>query len=247
MSKNNLKKIHSFLIITLFFFVIVNFYFIFISNNKYSTSYIFQNNFISEKIFLENNKKIIKNYDEIIKDYSFDKLKFHNFKIKKLNGFLSEGFLCLQENHLYTEDYYKIKNLKKTHLIRSISLQGAYFYNRDVLDKILIKYNHYKNNDEYKKKFLSFFNYCFNRSYHLNNMNESIFNFIELNIDRNNELKVLKNKITDGKEKKNFEFLIKFEKTNFNFYYYLSIILFTLTFSLFVFSIFNDVFKKKTK
>lgn len=246
MNKNNLKKVKPFLILTLFFFVIVNIYFIFVSNNKYSSSYIFQNSFVSEKKFLENNKDTIKNYEEIIGHYSFDRLKFHNFKIKKLNGFLSEGFLCLQENHLFSEDYYKLKDIKKNHLIGSISLQGAYFYNRKVIDKILIKFNHYKNNDQYKETFLSFFNYCFNRSYYLNNVNELIFNFIELNI-RGSELKVLKNKISEGKIKKNFEFLIKFEKTSLNLYYYLSIILFTLTFSLFTFSIFNDVFKKKIK
>ncbi len=248
MNKKKLKKTKPFFIIVLFFFVIANFYFIFISNNKYSTSYVFQNSFISEEKFLENNKEIIKNYDEMIKRYSFDKLSFHNFKIKKLNGFLSEGFLCLQENHLYSEDYYKLKNLKNNQLIGSISLQGAYFYNRDVLDKILIKFNHYQNNNKYKKQFLSFFNYCFNRSYSLNNMNTLLFNFIEKNIkDKNNEFKLLKNKIAIDQTNKNFEFLIKFEKTSFNLYYYFSIVLFTLTFSIFVYSIFNDVFKKKTK
>lgn len=246
MNKNNLKKIQPFLVITLIFFVIVNIYFIFISNNKYSSSYIFQNSFVSEKKFLENIKDTIKNYEEIIGDYSFDRLKFHNFKIKMLNGFLTEGFLCLQENHLFSDDYYKLKDIKKNHLIGSISLQGAYFYNRKVLDKILIKFNHYKNSDEYKENFLSFFNYCFNRSYYLNNVDELIFNFIELNI-KGSELKVLKNKISEGQTNKNFEFLIKFKKTSFNLYYYLSIILFTLTFSLFTFSIFDDVFKKKIK
>ena len=219
MNKNNLKKIQPFLVITLIFFVIVNIYFIFISNNKYSSSYIFQNSFVSEKKFLENIKDTIKNYEEIIGDYSFDRLKFHNFKIKMLNGFLTEGFLCLQENHLFSDDYYKLKDIKKNHLIGSISLQGAYFYNRKVLDKILIKFNHYKNSDEYKENFLSFFNYCFNRSYYLNNVDELIFNFIELNI-KGSELKVLKNKISEGQTNKNFEFLIKFKKTSFNLYYY---------------------------
>ena len=78
----------------------MNIYFIFVSNNKYSTSFIFKKNFLDEKIFLENNKEIIKNYNEIIQNYSYDTLIFHNFKINKLNGFLSEGF-CVYKKTIY--------------------------------------------------------------------------------------------------------------------------------------------------
>ena len=246
MKKNYLKKFKPFLIISLFYFVVVNIYFIFVSNNKYSTSFIFKKNFLDEKIFLENNKEIIKNYNEIIQNYSYDTLIFHNFKINKLNGFLSEGFLCLQENHLYSNEYYKTNNLKKNQVIGSINLQGAYFYNRKTLDNILIKFNHYKNNNQFKDKFLNYFNYCFNRSYRLNNVDTLVFNFFEANFKKTNEeSKVLKNISAENQLEKNFEFLIEFKKTNFNLYYYFSILFFTLTFSLIVFSIFYDVFKKK--
>ena len=64
-------------------------------------------------------------------------------------------------------------------------------------------------------------------------------------LKRQIESKVLKNISAENQLEKNFEFLIEFKKTNFNLYYYFSILFFTLTFSLIVFSIFYDVFKKK--
>ena len=68
---------------------------------------------------------------------------------------------------------------------------------------------------------MNYFNYCFNRSYKLNNVDTLVFNFFEANFRKTNrELKVLKNTSAENELEKNFDFLIEFKKTNFNLYYY---------------------------
>ena len=101
-----------------------------------------------------------------------------------MNQFLTEGFLCLQENHLFIDEYQnKLKSIDKS-LIKSLSLQGGYFYNRKFIDKVLIKFNHSKPSNIANKIFFNYLNFCFARSFESHNIIQSYLQFIESEIKK---------------------------------------------------------------
>ena len=244
------KSIKSFLLIFFLYFIFLNFYFIFYSNNKYKSSYLFEKNGKIDKIF-DFNHVIVNEVNNILllKIPTID-IPIKKFKEKSGNQFLTEGFLCLQENNLFIEDYQKKNNNLNKNLIKSISLQGGYFYNRKFIDKILIKFNHSEYSQQADNRFIDYFNFCFNKAFESNNLARSYFNFLEKEVMKYEKYELQSN-IDQLKALEinniNFEFLIKKHKFEFNIYYYLSLICFGFTLSLILNTIFFNFFDNKRK
>ena len=111
-------------------------------------------------------------------------ISIKKFKDKSTNQFLTESFLCLQENNLFIQEYQKKNNNLDKNLIKSISLQGGYFYNRKFIDKILIKFNHSESFQQAESSFINYFNFCFNKAFKSNNLSMSYFNMENMNFDQ---------------------------------------------------------------
>ncbi len=244
------KNFKSFLSIFLLYFIFLNFYFIFYSNNKYKSSYLFEKKNKINKIFSFNNSIVNEVNSTIYSKIPTIDISAKKFKDKSANQFLTEGFLCLQENNLFIEEYQKKNNNLDKNLIKSISLQGGYFYNRKFIDKILIKFNHSKSYQEADDNFIDYFNFCFNRAFKSNNLDRSYFNFLEEEVKKYEKYELQSN-IDQLKliniDNLNFKYLIKKHEYEFNYYYYLSLICFGLTLSLILNTIFFNFFDKKMK
>lgn len=243
-------KIKSFLLIFFLFFIFLNFYFMFYSNNKYSNSFLFEKEIVGNKFFIINDEKYINTINKIIIDIPTLAISIKKYKNDVMNQFLSEGFLCMQENHLFIDEYQnKFKDIDKS-LIKSLSLQGGYFYNRKFVDKVLIKFNHSNSINIANKSFFDYFNFCFARSYKIHDIIYSYLEFIETEIKKYEkkdliyELNMLKQKKV---EINNFNYLLKPFKNGLNYYYYLSLICFGFTLCILLNSIFHNLFIKKTK
>lgn len=244
------KSLKSFLTIFFLYFIFLNFYFIFYSNNKYKSSYLFEKKNKIDKIFNFNHTVVDQVKNIIVTKIPVIDNSLKKFKDKSANQFLTEGFLCLQENNLFIDEYQRKNDNIDKNLIKSISLQGGYFYNRKFIDKILIKFNHSKSSQQADDSFVNYFNFCFNKAFKNNNLAQSYFNFLEnelmkyekyefqTNID---QLKLLKiNNL-------NFKYLIKKREHKLNVYYYLSLICFGFTLSLILNTIFFNFFDTKRK
>ena len=244
------KSIKSFLIIFFLYFIFLNFYFIFYSNNKYRSSYLFEKNGKIDKIFDFNNVIVNDVNNILITQIPTIDISIKKFKDKSTNQFLTESFLCLQENNLFIQEYQKKNNNLDKNLIKSISLQGGYFYNRKFIDKILIKFNHSESFQQAESSFINYFNFCFNKAFKSNNLAMSYFNFLENEVEKYGKYEFRPNidQLKSIKiEKLNFEFLIKKYEHKFNALYYLSLICFGLTLSLILNTIFFNFFDKKRK
>lgn len=244
------KSLKSFFIIFSLYFIFLNFYFLFFSNNKYKSSYLFEKRNKIDKIFNFSHDTVYEVNNILVSKIPTLDISTKKFKDQSANQFLTEGFLCLQENNLFIDEYKKKNSNLDKNLIQSISLQGGYFYNRKFIDKILIKFNHSQSYQQADESFIDYFNFCFNKAFQVNNLALSYFNFLEKevlkyekyelqsNIDK---LKLLKiNNL-------NFDYLIKKYENEFNVYYYLSLICFGFTLSLILNTIFFNFFEKKRK
>jgi hypothetical protein len=243
-------KLKSFLMIFLLFFIFLNLYFIFYSNNKYSSSFLFDKNLVENKIFISNEKKFKKTIQDTIQEIPNLVATVEKHKNYVLNQFLSEGFLCLQENHLFINEYQNKNKIINKSLIKSISLQGGYFYNRKYIDKVLVKFNHSDSKNIANKYFFHYLNFCFSKSYKTHNIVNSYLEFIKIEVKKINKNSLIdrieelqkKNKVLE-----NFTYLVKPYNTGLNYYYYLSLVCFGFTLSILLNSIFFSFFEKKTK
>lgn len=232
------------------YFIFLNFYFNLFSNNKFKTSYLFEKNNTVNNLFFFNQKKINEINNEITKNIPTFDISNKKFQEKMLNQFLTEGFLCLQENNLFIDEYEKKSVSFDKNLIKSLSLQGGYFYNRKYIDKILIKFNHSKNSRQADRSFIDYLNYCFNRSFQANNIIQSYLNFLETEIlkyDKFNLLTEIDQLRLEKIQDLDFKYLVKKHKSTFNYYYYLSLICFGFALSLILNTIFSNFFDRKKK
>ena len=244
-------KIKSFFTIFLLFFIFLNFYFFFYSNNKYSKSFLFEKQIVGNKFFIINNdEEYMGIINKIIAEIPNLDISIKKYENDVMNQFLSEGFLCMQENHLFIDEYIsKFKDVDKS-LIKSLSLQGGYFYNRKFIDKVLIKFNHSSSINKANKSFFDYFNFCFAKSYKSHNIIYSYVEFINSEIKKYEredliyELNMLKQKKIEIKD---FNYLLKPFKNHLNYYYYFSLICFGFTLCILLNSIFYSFFIKKTK
>ena len=229
------------LLLKIFFslFLLMNFFFYF-SNNKYYSSYIYNGKDAEIKFQIFSNKE---------KNNFFPTIEIEEkFKKKNLNHFLTEGFLCIQENNLFINEFKSKENKKYLKSISSISLQGAYFYNRKNLDKILLKFNHYENTEKVEKVFFNYFNYCFLRSFNIH-YNQKEFSQFLLEERMNNNSQIFNNtNLTEEiifANNNNFASFLYKKKSQINYWYYLSLICFTFTISIIFYSLYLEIFKKK--
>jgi hypothetical protein len=244
------NKLKSFLIIYLLFIIFLSFYFFFYSNNKYSSSFLYEKKLAEDHFFMLSNKKSKKIVNKIFLEIPTLALTIEEYKNDIFNQFLSEGFLCLQENKLYLNEYQnEFKNIDKN-LIKSLSLQGGYFYDRKQVDKVLIKFSHSSPSNLANQNFFNYFNFCFIKSYEIHNITHSYFKFLELELKKykkDNLIYELNRLPKKNIKIKNFNYLIKPYKTGLNYYYYLSLICFGFTLCVLLNSIFFSFLIKKTK